>query len=83
MKSNLDFHTDNLPLCILGVYGANAYHLRSENQFLNLEDVPHGTVVDNSSVKFEKCKKCALESKCLGVWKTYYQKYGEEEFNAM
>ena len=47
-----------------------------------IQEFSHGATAGKPSVVFaEKCSKCSKKEKCSGIWKSYLEIFGEEEFN--
>ena len=80
------WHVRYVPLChftgylnqiseLLEVKKFNTEHLAPD--FVNLD--VEGSRREVGRLKTEKCRGCRLFDKCEGIWKTYYQHYGDGE----
>ena len=93
-RKKIDLRFSGVPMCILGEYYIFSQDLwedfkidnkKTHNDELLLwkepKDFPQGEnfKIDIGRIKTKKCGKCALKSICGGIYKKYYQRYGDLE----
>ena len=72
----------SVPLCILDPYYWNFLSAASKSTtkaFSSPELNLHSNLFSDSGTNVEKCKNCALELICPGVWYSYLNKFGVDE----
>lgn len=92
-KSKITLRFAGVPMCILGEYYIFSHDLWEDFKISNSEihndklllwkepksDQNKNFKIDIGRIKPKKCKKCKLNPVCGGIYKKYYQKYGDIE----
>jgi MoaA/NifB/PqqE/SkfB family radical SAM enzyme len=63
-------------------YNVKIFHFPHCILSKDLWELSCGITADEIEIIFcDKCKDCILKEKCSGIWKSYFDIYGDEEFN--
>ncbi len=73
----------NIPLCILGEYGELSTTVDNHRDVtMNFEDEKKPQLSDNIErlkIRPDKCNACKKKGTCDGVWRGYYEIFGDDE----
>jgi MoaA/NifB/PqqE/SkfB family radical SAM enzyme len=82
--------TEGIPLCLLGEYSRCASELYYGMAVSSIvkqldQDARNWSKdrVEEEKAKPQRCKRCALNNRCEGVWKEYLEYFGDEELSAV